>query len=289
MSKAVLKIFFLISAWMGMGVCSAQNSELYRVGKEDVLKVSVFGKHDYKLQEECTVSQKGTITLSIMKNEIDVQGFTVDEIDQKITKILDSEYLVDPEVKIEVSQYISHKVLIIGEVKTPGEISLQKEFIPIKDLMLLTGGPIGDLSKTVIIIKGNAEKTEEPIVLSLDELLISGKRDDVIISASDIVYVLGKDKNLPINDLDSIVYVFGEIAKPGLVSYSPNMTVLRAILNAGNFTKEAAPGRTTIKRRQNKEIKTISVDMDAVISGGDKTQDVELLPGDIVYIPRAIF
>ena len=266
-------------------VIRAEDSPVYKVGIDDVLKITVTGKHDYKLQEEHPVSQKGAISLSIMKEEIAVEGLTVDEIDRKITQILEQDYLIDPDVKVEIAQYLSHKVLVIGEVRSPGEIALQKEFLPVKDLLLQTGGPVGDLSKTMLIIRASGEN----VALSLDELLISGKQDTVTVAASDIVYILGKDKNLPISDLSSVIYVFGEVAKPGLVSYSPKMTVLRAIINAGNFTKEAAPGRTTIKRREEKKIKTISSDLDAVMSRGDKTQDVELLPGDVVYVPRAIF
>ncbi len=71
---------------------------------------------------------------------------------------------------------------------------------------------------------------------------------------------LGRDKQLPISDLDNTVYVFGQVQKPGIIPFTRNMTVLRAIINAGNLTKEAAPGRTSVKRYDDGKIQNLNVE-----------------------------
>jgi polysaccharide biosynthesis/export protein len=283
--------FFLIPAFLLSLRAPAIHAQAadYLIGPEDVLRVTVIGKQDYKLTEERTVSQAGSLMLSIMKEEIPVEGLSLEEADRKLTEVLGREYLVNPDVMVEMAKYQSHKVLVIGEVKIPGELVLQKENLPLKELLIATGGPLGDINKTVIILREGQDEKPSSTVLQLDEVLMQGSATPPMVRSNDVVYILGKDKSLPVHDLDNVVYVFGEVAKPGLVSYSQNLTALRAIILAGNFTKEAAPGRTSIKRREAKKLKTIGVDLDAVMSGGDKTKDASLLPGDIIYVPRAIF
>lgn len=266
----------------------AQSNE-YRVGVEDVLKISIIGRMDYRLVEEVPVNPNGGIMLSIMKEYFQVEGMTVDEIDQKLTEYLSKHFLNDPQVGVEITKYISQKILVIGEVKSPGEFALQKSSISLKELMIQTGGPIGDINKSLIILREATEGALEPIVVNLDEILMTSAQDQLTVKANDVVYILGKDKNMPLSDLNSVIYVFGEVEKPGLVPFNQNMTVLRAVISAGNFTKEAAPSRTNIKRRINNKITTLSADMDRVMSGGDKTQDLPLQPGDVIYVPRAIF
>ncbi len=267
---------------------SAQTSE-YTVGVDDVLKITVSGRSDYRLTEEIPVSPSGGVTLSIMKEPFIVEGMTIDEIDLKLTGFLAAHYLYDPQVTVEVAKYVSKKILVIGEVKNPGEIALQKNSISLKELMIQTGGPIGDINKTLVILREENQGSVDPMVVNLDEMLMSTSQDQVTIKGNDVVYIIGKDKNLPVSDLNNVIYVFGEVTKPGLVPFSQNMTVLRAIISAGNFTKEAAPSRTNIKRRINNKITTLSADMEKVMSGGDKTQDLTLQPGDMIYVPRAIF
>jgi polysaccharide biosynthesis/export protein len=289
MMKHILLKLLTIGVLGMIPVIAMGQSPDYRVGPDDVLKITVIGKQDYKLQEELTVTQHGAILLSIMKESFDVDGMTLAEIDAGLKDILSREYLVEPEVVVEISKYQSHKILVIGEVKNPGELALEKDNLPIKELMLLTGGPVGDMSKNIMILKVGSDAPAEPVVVPLDEMLMGSDFDNVVINANDIIYVMSKDRSLPMHDLNTMIYVFGEVTKPGIVSYQPNLTVLRAIINAGNFTKEAAPSRTTIKRREAKKLVTVKVNLDAVMSGGDKTQDITLKPGDVIYVPRAIF
>ncbi|MBN1356814.1 polysaccharide biosynthesis/export family protein [bacterium] len=269
-------------------ICYSLDEEIpYRIGSGDQLRITIIGRHDYKVQEELKVKESGEILPSIMKKSFHVAGLTLAEVDQILTGILAEDYIVDPEVMVEISQYNSHKVLVIGEVRHPGEVVLESETLAIKDLVIRLGGPVGDLNKTLVVIR--AETAGDPEILQLDQVLMDSSINPVSVRSNDIVYIVSKTKDLPLNDLDSVVYVFGQIANPGLLPYSNNLTALTAILNAGNFTREAAPGRTVVKRRKDGEIHTINVDLNEVMSGGDKSKDIPVLPGDIIYVPRAIF
>ncbi|MBN1550016.1 SLBB domain-containing protein [bacterium] len=285
-----LKFFLLVTFILLISIMTSIAADGYKLGPSDVIRVLVTGKHDYRLDERVKVSNKGTIVLSIMNDEMNVKGLTAAQVDEQLTPILAKDYIIDPEVMIEVVEYNSHKILVLGEVKRPGELTIEKEKLPIKELLLQTGGTIGDLSKNVVVIHSNPAPGQKPDIFSLDQVLMDNADSSFSVQADDIVYVIGKDKSLPIQDYDEVVYVFGEVKSPGLIPYSSNLTTLRAILNAGNFTKEAAPGRTFIKRRNESDsIDRINVDLDKVMSGGDKSVDIEVKPGDVIYVPRAIF
>lgn len=261
----------------------------YRIGPEDVVKVTVLGQGDYKFSEEKAVSLTGKILLSIMQEEFEIADLSIEKATEKLTAILAEDYLNDPRVIIEVTEFRSRKVLLVGEISKPGEVTLQNATMSLKELLIQSGGPTGAMDKTVIVVGENQTDSQDPIVISLDELLLSSKFDGTTVQSGDIIYVIGRDKQLPISDLNNTIYVFGQVEKPGIIPYTRNMTVLRAVINAGNFTKAAAPGRTSVKRYSGEKIQTISVNLDKVMSGGDKSVDIELKPGDVVYVPRAIF
>jgi hypothetical protein len=63
-----------------------------------------------------------------------------------------------------------------------------------------------------------------------------------------------------------------------------------AVSHAGSYTKFAATGRVQVLRQTPAgEIRKITVDLDAVLNGRLE-QDVELLPGDVVWVPeRGLF
>lgn len=90
---------------------------------------------------------------------------------------------------------------------------------------------------------------------------------------------------------NKIIYVLGEVAKPG--SYSlpteATLTVLEAISLAGGFTQYAAGDRTRIIRKASGKRETLSVNVSDITKRSDKTQDLPLQPNDVVFVPETMF
>jgi len=63
--------------------------------------------------------------------------------------------------------------------------------------------------------------------------------------------------------------------------------VMQAISRAEGATDEAWDEALIIRRIQGRQPIVIPVDLDAVLSGEDFSQDIGLVPFDIVYIPRS--
>jgi len=83
------------------------------------------------------------------------------------------------------------------------------------------------------------------------------------------------------------VYVGGEVSAPQLIPLMGRMTVLQSIFRAGGFKDTAHPGSVIIIRKdaENRPF-GIKVDVNRVIKGEEGARDLDLLPYDIVYVPK---
>ncbi len=77
------------------------------------------------------------------------------------------------------------------------------------------------------------------------------------------------------------VSVGGEVKTAGNVMYVGGMTVVKAVNSAGGCTDFASKGRVQITRSNGT---TVKVDLRSAIK--DPSKDVEVYPGDQVYVPR---
>jgi len=83
------------------------------------------------------------------------------------------------------------------------------------------------------------------------------------------------------------ILILGQVTRPGVYPIEERVTILEAIAKAGSYTERAALKKVTITRKSEKETpKVIKVDLEKVITEGDKSKDVILKPGDVVYVPK---
>ncbi len=84
------------------------------------------------------------------------------------------------------------------------------------------------------------------------------------------------------------VMVSGQVMKPGNYDFTPDLTVLKLVLNAGGFGPSASLGKVRILRTEQDGTKqSIQVNMKRVLDGRD--EDMELQPGDLVVVPESLF
>ncbi len=90
---------------------------------------------------------------------------------------------------------------------------------------------------------------------------------------------------------NKMVYVLGQVKKPSELSIPPEktMTVLEAITSVGGFTDIANTSKIKVLRMENGKQKSIDVDVNAITKQGKKSLDVELMPGDVVFVPQSMF
>ena len=82
---------------------------------------------------------------------------------------------------------------------------------------------------------------------------------------------------------ERFIYVGGEVAHPGRIVWTPDLTVTKAIQAAGGFTLYAKEARVNLVREQK------AYDINCTLAQKNPEQDVRLMPGDSIQVPRSPF
>jgi len=139
----------------------------------------------------------------------------------------------------------------------------------------LTVRPDGDIS---IPIAGNVHAqglTPEQLERSLDQLYALELRDPKSTVRID-------------KSPWQVVYVEGQVAKPGAVPLQPGMTAIQAIAASGGLTDAAGASKVVLIRRDacgNPHGEQLQ--LDKVLNQKNNEEDVGLLPADLLIVPRS--
>ncbi len=83
------------------------------------------------------------------------------------------------------------------------------------------------------------------------------------------------------------VNVLGQVQKPGEVLMSGSMSTMQALSQAGGLTPFAAEGSIIILRKTEKGKESIDYPYDDISRGRHLDKDIELKPGDVVFVPTS--
>ena len=89
--------------------------------------------------------------------------------------------------------------------------------------------------------------------------------------------------------LSEQVRVIGEATNPSAVNYTEHMTLLDLMIAVGGLTEFANGNGAKLVRVIDGQQKTFTLNIDDLIRNGDISENVDILPGDIVIIPEAWF
>lgn len=79
------------------------------------------------------------------------------------------------------------------------------------------------------------------------------------------------------------IYVGGEVTRPGRIIWTPDLTLTKAIQSAGGFTLYAKETKVILARDQQ------AYDLNVNLAQKNPAQDVLLMPGDSIQVPRSAF
>lgn len=274
------------------------DEEEYILGPDDVISIKVLKEEN--LDKTVTVSTDGFITYPLL-GDLRVEGLTTAQVDAQMTSLLARDFLVDPEVVIEVVKQRSKKVYIMGLVKQPGyqEIAGDQRLL---GTLLSAGGPASFNTEARILrlpkgseLSGNqAIDTLAPLIVDLQKLFVQGDQSqNVALRDGDVVMVAEKSASgVPGEKIamgPNQFYVVGSVVNPGVYNYQPNDTALDAVLRAGGFTEFAARNSTKVVRDIDGKTKTFQVKMKDVMDKGDMDKNIKIMPGDMIIVPESFF
>jgi polysaccharide biosynthesis/export protein len=244
----------------------------YKIGAQDVLTVTVFGETE--LSGKYTVEQDGTVAFPLV-GRVKAGGTTLRELEQELKKHLADGYLKNPQVSIAIETYRSQRILVMGEVRSPGEYLLTGDMTLLAALAR-AGGTSPVASHQALIVRSrhigsNGEGgSGEAEILKVDLTdLQTGNM------ALNITLLDGDTVNVP---KAQSVFVSGQVKTPGAYAIEPGTTVLQALSLAGGLTDRGADSRIRIQRMANGKLKEIKAKL---------TDPVQ--PGDTIIVPQKFF
>lgn len=249
----------------------------YQIGPRDLLEIKVFELPD--LNQTVRVSEDGSITLPLLQ-KVYAEGLTKDQLEIKIANLLKPKYVKNAQVSIFIKEYQSQRVSIIGAIKNPGvyELSGQQNLL---EMISEAGGFSENAMNKIYIMRKNKNGQTGTLLINLDDLLYKGDQTlNIPIYSDDII-------NIPV-DQKIRIFVFGEVENPGSLEFkmSEEITILKAISQAGGLTEDAKPKRIIIQRKIDGEKESkIKVNLVDIIKG--ESPDIILQKGDIVIVPES--
>lgn len=163
----------------------APPSEKTIVGAGDVVMMEIVGEKD--LPKEYTVSSNGTVDLPYVQT-IDVAGLEPQEIARLIReRLIEKKILSDPSVIVQVKEYNSRRVVLLGQVAKPGTFPLTSGLTLIQAISLAGGLTAIANDDRVTLTRKVGNKTQT-VVLSV-EAITSGISEDIPLQSGDRIYV----------------------------------------------------------------------------------------------------
>jgi len=171
--KVLHGILFMLVAFFSSALIHAQDAELdYVLSTGDIISISVYGEDDLSF-DRVSISDAGVLNYPFL-GQLTLSGLTVSELEESIRKrLVDEEYLIQPEVTVAVEQYRSFYV--DGEVNRPGGYPYEPG-LTLRKAVTLAGGFTERASRSniEIISEGEVESSRRSRDISLESAVKPG-------------------------------------------------------------------------------------------------------------------
>jgi polysaccharide export outer membrane protein len=255
----------------------------YQVGVGDVLSVNVYGRPDLStgittattVIKGSRVDGSGNIHLPLA-GTVHVAGLPVKAIGEAVEKAL-STYVKEPSVVVEVADYRSKPIYLMGQFRSPGVYYLER---PMTFLQGITLGNGFDPTANLRGVRLLRDKKIAPV--DVYSLILNGRiEQNVWLRSGDTIF-------LPDNRNQN-VFVFGAVNKPGMIPMPQGrMNLLEAIAAADpRIVGYDIQNVRIIRSLTTTTGELLVVDVGSIRRG--ETLPMQLVEGDVIYIPKNTF
>jgi polysaccharide export outer membrane protein len=209
------------------------------MGTGDVLRITVYGQPD--LTTEARIGESGSITFPLI-GEVKLVGSTPSQGEAEIVRRLKKGgFILDPNVNLNIVQYHSQQISVLGRVNRPGQHTLEK-ISRVSDALALAGGIVVDGADTITLVRERNGKTEYRDIDVIALFKEGGETSNEVVSDGDIINVAKQP----------VFYIYGEVQRPGSFRLEQNMTVVQALSMGGGLTPRGTQRGIRILRRDDK-------------------------------------
>lgn len=260
----------------------------YILGADDLISIRILQAPELA-DKPVRIDLNGNIELPFI-GSVKAAGVTVEmlrsELAAKYTTIIR-----DPQVTVNIEEFRSQPVSVIGAVNTPGVHQIRGKKMLV-EVLSMAGGLRQDAGNTVKLTRrmewgpiplpgATVDPTNEFSVANIDlKQLMEAKNPQVNIAVepNDVISVPKAE----------MVYVVGEVPRSGgfVLSERNSMSLLEALTLAGgiNHATASPQGAKILRQSQDQETRVeIPVNLKKILSG--RGEDIQMKPGDILFIP----
>ncbi|MDH5218108.1 MAG: SLBB domain-containing protein [Gammaproteobacteria bacterium] len=228
------------------------DSDAYLLSTGDKFRIEVFDEPDLSI--DVVLDETGRVSYPLL-GEIVVKGKTFRQLEDQITSGLKGRFLVSPKVRVSIVEY--RRFFINGEVANPGGYPYIPN-ITLRKAIALTGGLTerASVDRVFIIRENDPNKKAQKADI------------DTPVAPGDIVTVYEYRE----------IIISGEVSKPGIYDFQPELTLRKLIALAGGFTPRASEAKIRLIRGKENSKTGIVVPLDYTV-----------LPGDIITVGERFF
>jgi polysaccharide export outer membrane protein len=239
----------------------------YRLGSGDVIRVTVFQNPDLTL--EGRISEAGVVSYPLL-GSIRLGGQSVTAAEKFIADGLrNGNFVKQPQVSLVVLQVRGNQASVLGQVNRPGRYPIEVADMRLSELLATAGG-IAPTGTDVVVVTGLRNNQPYRYEVDVPTLFAPGGREkDIFILNGDTVFV----------DRQQLVYIYGEVQRPGPMRLERDMTLLQVLASGGGLTL----------RGTEKGIKVHRKEADGSIQLIVPTLTDKLREGDVVFVRESLF
>lgn len=255
-----------------------------------LVRVNPPGSADEINDKPFRIDADGYINVPLL-GRFHVAGMSVQELEADVVQKL-REYVREPQVSIQVTQFHSAPVFFVGAFKAPGIYALQGNR-SLVEMLTQIGGTLPNASQRIKITRRaeygaiplpNAMDDQEKKISSVEISLASLRQnvnpaEDILLQPYDVISVERAEQ----------IYVTGEVSKTGGVELGEreSISIAQVLTMSGGFTRDALRGRVRILRPIEGTTRRAAIEVNVKRIFEGKDNDIPLLPNDIVYVPRS--
>ncbi|MDC8786703.1 polysaccharide export protein EpsE [Roseateles koreensis] len=246
---------------------SAVASTEYRLGSGDLIRILVYQNPDLTL--ETRVSENGVISYPLLGN-VKVGGLSMTQAENLINaELKGGNFVKNPQTTIVLLQVRGNQASVLGQVNRPGRFPLETADMRLTDLLANAGG-VAPTGAEVVVLTGTRNGKPYRAEIDLPSIFAAGgSSKDVFVLNGDVVWV----------DRAPMVYIYGEVQRPGPMRLERGMTLMQCLATGGGITLRGTEKGIRVHRKgADGKIEAIQVPMD------DGLKD-----GDVVYVKESLF
>lgn len=248
----------------------------YRIGAKDVVGVSVWGHPE--LSGKFTIGDDGVLSFPLV-GQLTVAGRVASDVEAELTKRLADGFLKTPRVSIEIQQYLSQRIFVIGEVRMPGPIPLTGT-MTLLEALSRAGSLTEQAGGEIVVLRPEPDQPAGgPLAPGQSGATELGRTNVQELRSGKLV------TNLALRDGDTIFipraepfFILGQVRSPGAYTAQSGLTILRAISMAGGTTSLGSTGKIRVVRIVDGVKKEFKAKLDDVLK-----------PGDTVFVGTRLF